>query len=66
MEGPLRNGMVIDFDELKSALKGVLKELDHTDLNRIFQFPSCENLCIHILERLRESIDQEKIGVRVW
>ena len=66
VEGPLRNGMVIDFDELKTALRGVLKELDHTDLNKILEFPSCENLCTHILGKLREKIDQEKITVRVW
>ena len=66
VEGPLRDGMVIDFDELKTALRGVLKMLDHTDLNKILEFPSCENLCTYILERLRTSIDQEKIIVRVW
>ena len=66
VEGPLRNGMVIDFDELKTALRGVLKELDHTDLNKILEFPSCENLCTHILGKLRKKIDQEKIVVRVW
>ena len=66
VEGPVQNGMVIDFDLLKRSLRAVLKEIDHTDLNKILEFPSCENLCTHILKGLRRSIDQEKVTVRVW
>lgn len=66
VEGPVQNGMVIDFDILKRELRAILKELDHTDLNRLIPFPSCENLCTLILERLRGAIRQERVIVRVW
>ena len=66
VEGPLKDGMVVDFDVLKRELRGILRELDHTDLNVRLPFPSCENICLHIHERLRRTIHQERIAVRVW
>lgn len=49
-------GMLVDFAILKAALKTVLAELDHADLNNSPPFdainPSSENLARHIGERL--------------
>ncbi len=65
-EGPVRNGMVVDFDLLKAALRDVLKAMDHTDLNQRMPYPSCENLAAEILRLLRGRLPRLKVGVRVW
>src|SRR3989338_4098871 len=64
-EGPVVNGMVIEFDMLKQVVRRILKELDHVDLNKILQYPSCENICAELHKRIKEKIKQ-KISVRVW
>ena len=64
-EGPVVNGMVMDFDTLKTEIRRILKDLDHTDLNKFLQYPSCENICLEIHRRIKERIKQ-KITVRVW
>jgi len=49
-------GIGIDFRVLKNLLSQVLKELDHTDLNSIFEpmglNPSSENCAKYIYEKL--------------
>lgn len=65
VEGPVVNGMVIDFDRLKRTLRETLREFDHVDLNQFLTFPSCENLCTELLKRLRQTIPQKMI-IRVW
>src|SRR5262245_34823429 len=52
VEGPVVNGMVIDFDILKKNLRELLKSFDHVDLNAMFDFPSCENISAEIHKRL--------------
>ena len=37
-------GMVVDFYDLKSALKKVLSEYDHRLINEIVEYPSVENI----------------------
>ena len=64
-EGPVVNGMVIDFDILKRSLRELLKTFDHTDLNRLIPVPSCEHISEELLHRLKEKIAQ-KLTVRVW
>lgn len=68
VEGPVVGGMVIDFDDLKRTLRAVLAEFDHTDLNRLLPMPSCENLCVEILGRVRAKLDgpSRRFTVRVW
>lgn len=66
VEGEPRNGMVIDFDLLKSALREILKTFDHTNLNNLLQFPSCENLCLEIHRRLKPRLGDFRLLVRVW
>ncbi|MBI2930299.1 MAG: 6-carboxytetrahydropterin synthase [Planctomycetes bacterium] len=66
VEGPVNDGMVIDFDVLKSQLREVLKEFDHVDLNRIIAYPSCENIAMEILRRLKARIPDLKMEVRIW
>lgn len=49
-------GMVVDFKELKSALREVTTELDHKHLNEVEHFkevnPTSENIARYILEEL--------------
>ena len=67
VEGPVVNGMVIDFDILKKNLRELLKTFDHVDLNTILQFPSCENISTEIHKALKERIPQAaKMTVRIW
>ncbi len=64
-EGPVVNGMVIDFADLKGGMREILKAFDHTDLNRLLEMPSCENICLEILRRLKERLSH-RLTVRVW
>lgn len=65
LEGPVQNGMVVDFDLVKSALKEALSKLDHVHLNDIIPYPSCENICLQIHNNLKDRFSQ-KITVKVW
>ena len=64
-EGPLVNGMVLDFADLKGAMREIMKTFDHTNLNLLMSMPSCENICLEILTRLKQRLPQ-KLTVRVW
>jgi 6-pyruvoyltetrahydropterin/6-carboxytetrahydropterin synthase len=54
-------GIGIDFRTLKSALVETVDELDHTDLNSLFdpagQNPSSENLAAYIFKKLSARIN---------
>lgn len=64
-DGPVKDGMVIDFADLKSKLREVVRPLDHVMLNDILPFPSCENIAAEIHRRLREQVALA-LTVRVW
>ena len=53
-------GMGIDFRQIKAALKSVIEELDHKNLNEhpVFkaQNPSSENLAVYIYHALKDSL----------
>ncbi|MBI4566334.1 MAG: 6-carboxytetrahydropterin synthase [Planctomycetes bacterium] len=66
VEGPVVGGMVIDFDALKAQVRELLKPFDHADLNRLIDYPSCENISVEILRRLRERLAGDRLTVRVW
>lgn len=65
-------GIVMDFGDLKSALKEVLEKLDHKYLNEIPPFdkeePSCENLAKFITNELLRHIPSNVVikKVTVW
>ncbi len=66
-----KQGMVIDFTILKKALKDVLTELDHSDLNEHSYFkkvnPSSENIAKFIYDRLKvSSVKCQVSSVTVW
>src|SRR5258706_6108699 len=66
VEGPVVNGMVIDFDVLKRNLRELLKTFDHVDLNTLFDFPSCEIIAAEIHKRLKALLSNQTLTVRIW
>jgi len=73
-----QKGMLIDFQDLKGALKKIVGELDHQNLNELDAFkgtgkqnPTAENLAQYIYQRLKRELplngEVVKISaVRVW
>jgi 6-pyruvoyltetrahydropterin/6-carboxytetrahydropterin synthase len=64
-EGPVKDGMVIDFGDLKERLREVVRPFDHVMLNDLMPFPSCENLAAEIHRRLRDRVGMT-LTLRVW
>lgn len=60
-------GVLIDFGELKTHLKTIIKELDHKFLNDLECFdgtpPSSENIAVYIAENLQKRLADT--GIRV-
>ena len=45
IEGVVKDNMIIDFHDFKKIVNSsVIDKLDHTSLNEILFYPSCENL----------------------
>ena len=59
------SGMVMDFYDLKSILRKVLSEYDHRCLNDIVEYPSVENICESVYNKLRDKIDMP-FTLRIW
>ena len=66
VEGPLVNGMVIDFNDLKRNLRELLATYDHIDLNTRIPYPTCENISESILKELKARLPQGALTVRLW
>ena len=58
-------GIVMDFQELKTLLKQILRELDHCNLNEMPAFtrinPSSENLARYIFQRLASMLPSPEV-----
>ena len=62
-------GMLLDFTELKAALKKVLASLDHTNLNDnpfFDQNPSAERIALYICQNVQAELDAQKKDVRLY
>ena len=58
-------GMVLDFNKLEEIVKeNVLEELDHKNLNDLFENPTAENIASWIFEQLEDKIKPLQ-GLRV-
>ena len=65
VEGQVKSGMVIDFADLKDALRSVLAHYDHRSWNDFLEYPSVENIC----ELLRTKLTDRLVfpfTLRVW
>jgi 6-pyruvoyltetrahydropterin/6-carboxytetrahydropterin synthase len=60
-------GLGIDFLDLQQAVRDVIGELDHQDLNRLPAFqvanPSAENIARHLFQELSGRLDSKKVRV---
>ncbi len=58
------NGILMDFGEIKQAVREVIVELDHKHLNELPYFdkrnPSSENIAQFLFERLSTRLNNEK------
>jgi 6-pyruvoyltetrahydropterin/6-carboxytetrahydropterin synthase len=62
VRGPKLNeiGLLMDFGDLKKALRAICEEMDHQFLNDLPAFAeinaSAENIALHVYRRMRESL----------
>ena len=71
LEGPVdeESGLLMDFYDLKQALKKVLEGLDHRDLNEILDNPTAEMIAEHIkagLEAVLFGTPAALVSVKLW
>lgn len=65
IEGEKKGGMVIDFADLKTSVKDVLGLYDHRNFNDFLDYPSVENICELISQKLAERLHYS-FTLRVW
>jgi 6-pyruvoyltetrahydropterin/6-carboxytetrahydropterin synthase len=65
IEGENKSGMIIDFAQLKKAIRDTLSFFDHKTLNDFVEYPSVENICESIKRKLSENIHFQ-FTLRVW
>ncbi len=65
IEGDPRDGMIIDFADLKSTLRETLAEYDHRCWNDFIDYPTVENIALLLQKRFRERISFP-FTLRVW
>lgn len=53
VEGQVRDGLLVDFKDLKQSLRTVLGEYDHGSWNDVLDYPSVENICQLLHDRLQ-------------
>ncbi|AEC52168.1 hypothetical protein PNA2_1253 [Pyrococcus sp. NA2] len=58
VEGEIRDGYIIDFIELRKLVDGIIKELDHRNLNNIFENPTTENIALWISKKIKEKLPE--------
>lgn len=63
--GEKRDGMILDFADLKSSVREVLAEYDHRSLNEFLDYPSVENICELLAEKIRLRLNFP-FTLRVW
>lgn len=60
-EKDLKQGMVIDFSDLKTILNIlVVEKYDHKDLNQYFENPTCETICAEIYDAVSWHLERSK------
>jgi 6-pyruvoyltetrahydropterin/6-carboxytetrahydropterin synthase len=65
VEGIPRDGMVMDFADLKQAVHKVLDRYDHQSWNDFLEYPSVENICELLHGQLQKTFTFP-CTLRVW
>ena len=65
VSGVLKDGMVMDFKQLRDVTKECMKAYDHKDLSSIFEVPSCENICQALFNDIKKHLPGLK-SVKLW
>jgi 6-pyruvoyltetrahydropterin/6-carboxytetrahydropterin synthase len=65
IDGEPRNGMVLDFGDLKNTIRSVASEYDHRSWNDYLEYPSVENICELLRSRLGNRL-AFPFTIRVW
>jgi 6-pyruvoyltetrahydropterin/6-carboxytetrahydropterin synthase len=65
IQGEARNGMVVDFADLKQSLREVLGQYDHRNFNDFLEYPSVENICELLSNKLKQKLPFT-FTLRVW
>ena len=56
IEGEARDGMIVDFADLKAQTRAVLAQYDHRNWNDVLAYPSVENICSLLHGQLKTRI----------
>ena len=56
VEGEPKDGMLVDFADLKDEVRAVLARYDHRNWNDVLDFPSVENICLLLHRELGERL----------
>ncbi len=65
VEGDLKDGMVMDFADLKQVVHQTLARYDHQSWNDFLEYPSVENIC-GLLHRELRRVFSFPCTLRVW
>jgi 6-pyruvoyltetrahydropterin/6-carboxytetrahydropterin synthase len=65
IEGEKKDGMVVDFAELRDTVRRVLAPYDHRSWNDVLDYPSVENICELLSRNLKETLPFPFV-IRVW
>ena len=65
IEGDHRGGMVLDFGDMKGAVREILARYDHRDWNEALEYPSVENICTLLQKELTAKL-AFPFHIRVW
>lgn len=57
VEGEARDGMVLDFADLKARVRAVLARYDHRHLNDFMDLPTVENICERLATEVAERVE---------
>ena len=56
VEGEMKDGMVLDFADLKAGIRGVLSRYDHRDWNDFMDYPTVENICDRLATEIADEV----------
>ncbi|MCU0242344.1 MAG: 6-carboxytetrahydropterin synthase [Vicinamibacteria bacterium] len=65
IEGERERGMILDFADLRQTTRAVLAEYDHRSWNDSIEFPSVENICELLAQRISARLSFAFV-IKVW